>query len=175
MTDTSSLSQLQTISIALQGLAVGSVLVLLSAISFEIFGLSFGLTFIPIVALMYWPQKASRSWSILFVFLLGLLQAIVSFTPLGLWAFCYLVLFIILGGEITFSKKLSAAWGSFFVLIIFIGVILYIVGRMILGQWPPLVPLVTDATASFVVFPLIFWARNLASVFAAEPVRREIN
>lgn len=175
MKDTSSLSQMQTISIALQGFAAGTVLVILSTISFQISGFSFGLSFIPIVALMYWPKKASKSWSIVFVFILGLLQAIIGFSPLGLWAFCYLTLFLILGGEITFSNRLSAAWGSFLVCILFVAIILYFVGQLILGQWPPLTPLITDSIASILVFPLLFWARNLASAFGRETERREIS
>jgi hypothetical protein len=175
VTDDSSLSQLQTISIALQGLAAGIILVLLSAISFQISGFTFGLSFIPIIALMYWPKKASKSWSMIFVFFLGLVQATISFSPLGLWALCYLSLFIILGGEIVFSERLSTAWGSFFVCVLFVVIILYFVGRLMLGQWPPLTPMVTDLIASVLIFPLVFWGRNLASTFGRESEKREIS
>jgi len=173
--DTSSLSELETISIAIRGLVTGIILVFLSTISFQIFGFSFGLSFIPVFVLMYWPSKASRSWSLFFVFTIGLLQSIVGFSPLGLWAFCYLSLFIIMGGEVTFSERLTPAWGSFFVCILFIGIILFFLGRLLLGQWPPLVPLVTDAFASFLVFPLIFWVRKLTSTVGREPERREVS
>lgn len=174
MTDTSSLSHLQSISAALQGLAAGTILVFLSTISFQISGLTYGLSFAPIIALMYWPKKASRSWSFFFVFILGMLQATISFSPLGLWAFCYLSLFIILGGEISFSHRLTAAWGSFFLCVLFVGIILYFVGRLVLGQWPSLISMATDLVASILIFPLIFWVRNLAAAWGREPDRHEI-
>ena len=174
MKDSSSLSQLQTTSIALQGLAAGIILVFLSTINFQIFGLSFGLAYIPIIALMYWPKKASRSWSMIFVFIIGVLQSSISFSPPGLWAFCYLLLFIVLGGEITFSDRLSAAWGSFIICVLIVGVVLYFVGRLYLGQWPNLLPMTTDSIASILVFPLIFWARNLTSALRPESEKREI-
>jgi len=173
--DTSSLSEIETISIAIRGLVAGIILVFLSTISFQIFGFSYGLTFIPIFILMYWPRKASRSWSLFFVFLIGTLQSIVGFSPLGLWAFCYLCLFIIMGGEVTFSERLAPAWGSFFICVLFIGTILFFLGRLLLGQWPSLTPLVTDAIASFLVFPLIFWVRKLSSTFGRETERREVS
>ena len=173
--DTSSLSEIETISIALRGLLAGTILVIFSSISFHVFGYSFGLSFIPIFVLMYWPLKASRSWSLFFVFLIGLLQSAVGFAPLGLWAFCYLTLFIIMGGEITFSERLIPAWGAFFVCILFVGVILFFIGRLLLAKWPPLMPLATDAMASFLVFPLIFWFRKLTSNLGREPERREIS
>lgn len=175
MTETSSLSQVQTISLALQALVGGIILVLFANVSFHIFGYEFGLFFTPIIALMYWPKRASRSWSLFFVFILGVLQAVISFEPLGLLAFCYLILFIVLGGEITFSKKTAPAWGSYIVCIGFVATLLYIVGRLVIGQWPDIIPLLADAIASILVFPVIFWVRNLLSDFGRESVKREIN
>ncbi|NNC36843.1 MAG: hypothetical protein EX271_07640 [Acidimicrobiales bacterium] len=174
MTDSGSLSQLQTISIALQALAAGIILVLFSNISFHTFGYGFGLSFIPIFALMYWPKNASRSWSLFFVFLMGVLQAAMSFTPLGLLAFCYLILFVVLGGEMTFSNRLAPAWGSYITCILFIGTLMYFVGSLVIGQWPNLIPIFTDAVASTIVFPMLFWLRKLISDFGPESERREI-
>ena len=175
MSDESSLNQLQTVSLALRGLAGGVFLVFLSTINFHIYGLSLGLTFIPIFTLMYWPMQASKSWSMFFIFLLGLLQSTISFSPLGLWSLSYLALFTVLGREVKFSDRLFSTWASFFGCVLFVCVILYFVGRLQLGQWPLLSSLATDAIASILVFPLLFWGRNMALTFGREPERREIN
>lgn len=174
MTDTGSFSQLQTVSVALQGLLMGVILVVLSTINFHLLGIKFGLSFLPIAALLFWPKNASWNWSLLFVFVIGLLQATFSFTPLGLWAFCYLLLFIVMGSELSVGKTLSSAIGAYIGCVLFVAIILYFLGRLVIGEWPAIMPLTADAIASILVFPVVFWFRNLIRAFGTETEKREI-
>jgi len=173
MTNSTTQSTLQTISLAVQGFGVGLLLVLLSQQGVAVGGLHFGFTFVPVAALLFWPKHASKAWSTIFVFLLGLFHDATSFGPTGLWAFCYVSIFTLLRTEFSNLSRLARAYGAYFTYLSLMLIPLFVLGRLILGSWPPWIPVGADLLVSLSVFPVIYWFRSLLLAIRTEPTERE--
>lgn len=156
-----SANQLNSISLSLQGLAVGIVLIFPALLSMDLLGGHISLGFLPVAAVYLWPQAASYSWSLPSVFLIGLFYDMASASPIGMWTLAFLILFLVLGGGITHKAGLGRAMGGFSLSVLLCLVVVFIVGRLSLGQWPRINSLLVNAVASIIVFPIIYWIRSL--------------
>lgn len=174
MSETTSSNLLQSFSNGLQGFGAGIILVLLSLLGIQIGGAYYGLSFIPVAAILFWPTKASRSWSLIFIFLVGLLQDLMSYGPIGMRAFTYLSVFIIIGEGFKGAKNFTS-WLSGFMFVVFLAVtVIIVLGRLVFGEWPYWIPILCDTIASLFIFPLIYWVYTLIGALRSEPVKREI-
>ncbi|MEE9272655.1 MAG: hypothetical protein V3U57_05250 [Robiginitomaculum sp.] len=163
---------LQTLSRAIQGFIFCLVLIFFSLSSVEIFGQYFRLAFLPFAGLFLWPLQASKRWSLVFVFILGVLYDIFSGGPMGIWALSFLIYFIAVNEGIRGIKdKLGwlQALGLFFVTLIFLGAIAAVLNRVSLGIWPSRIIIVNTVVVTLIAFPLIYWIRNLLSFIGGEP------
>ena len=174
MTSAESGNQLQSISLAFQGFVVGLILVVFSMISLQVANVQFGLSFLPVAAFLFWPDRASYTWSLFFIFLIGMFHDFVSFGPLGLRTICYLLLFIAMGGGLRMKLNLGAALGGFTLGIGFILTVIMMIGRLFMGYWPSWTNLMTDGLASVMVFPIIFWLLSLRNSIVPDHERREV-
>lgn len=174
MTDREGVSRLQSISHALQGAGFTLVLVIFSTLSLQIGIFQFGLSFIPVAGLLFWPEKASKTWSLGCIFLLGLLQDGLSFGPLGLYALCYLALFMTVGGGLKERFGLLSAVSAFILAAGFVAVELLVFGKLFLGYWPVWSGLVFDVIASTITFPVIYWLLTLRDALFLRSDERRI-
>lgn len=155
--------------LALQAFGFGLVLSLLSMVSFRLAGFQASLTFVPLIAVFFWPKEASRGLSSFFIFCLGLIVDFLSAGPLGLWAVIYLLCYGVLRPDNRSAEKqlqslwlAFAAWGGLVTLLIVLMGWIFIDGR-------------TAATAtlsqfaiSLVVFPFIFALYQAAHFFSED-------
>ncbi len=156
-----SANQVNSISLSLQGLAIGLVLIFPALLSMDIGGGHIALGFLPVAAVYLWPRAASYSWSLPSVFLIGLFYDIASASPIGMWTLALLILFIVLAGGIAQGDGLGRAVAGFSLSVLLCLVIVLIVGRLSMGQWPRINILLVNAVASIIVFPIIYWMRSL--------------
>ncbi len=147
-------------SFALQGLVLGVVLIFPSILSVDLPGFYFGLTFLPVAAIFYWPSNASYSWSLLAIFLVGLFYDLASAGPLGVWALSFLVLYIVLGGRAVVRSGLAGHFAGFSLCVICVFLLVVLFGRLALGHWPQIFNLLINGLATIAVFPLIYWLRT---------------
>lgn len=156
-----SVNQLHSISLSLQGLVVGIIIVFPALLSLDIWGRHIALGFLPIAIVFLWPHAASYSWSLFCIFLIGLFYDMISASPLGMWALTLLILYVVLGGGIKHTGGLGRAVAGFGLCVFLCLIIVLILGKFSLGQWPRFDTLLLNALASLAVFPIIYWIRNL--------------
>jgi len=173
MSEKESANRLQSLSRAFQGFVVGIILIYAALINIDFGGFHVGFVFLPVAAIFLWPRKASHSWSLIFIFMLGFFHDIISAGPLGVWAICYLGLFVLLGGGVSQKIGHSRAYGGFALSVGLVMVLTIILGRIATGHWPGWVGLFVNALSAILLFPLIFWLRNLAYLILADPEKRE--
>ncbi len=169
MTGEERTNNLLAFSHALQGLALGVVLSFFAMLSMDLPGLVFGLSFLPVAAIFYWPEKASYSWSVFAVFVLGLLYDIVSGGPLGVWTLSLLVLFLVLGGRADIKSGFSGHIVGYALCTVFVFVLVLVFGRLSMGHWPHIAGLLTNVVASIAVFPFLYWVRSLYAMVRSMP------
>ena len=150
-------SPLQAISLALQGFAIGLVLIFLSLTTLTLFGTTLRCTFLPLAAVFLWPAQASRSWSLVLVFVLGGLYDMLGGGALGIWTLGFLIYFMSIDGGIRSKLTGGQAFVGFFLSLLFVGVLVMALARLSMGQWPDLSGLSLGAFVSLLAFPLIFW------------------
>ncbi len=148
-------------SYALQGLGIGIVLIFPALLNIDLPGFYFGLSFLPIAAIFYWPAKASYSWSLLAIFIFGLFYDMVSAGPLGVWALSFLVLYIVMGGGATVKNNFLAHLIGYALCVVFVFILVTIFGRISTGHWPQIYRLLVNFVATIAVFPLLYWVRSL--------------
>lgn len=155
-----SVSSLEASSRALQGLALGMILVFLSAANFQIGGQVVNLSFIPLAAILLWPGKASYSWSLFALFLLGMFRDVLADIPTGFSSLIYIGLFVIIGGAVGRKWTFDATIGAYTACVVAVGLAMTVLGRVFLGSWPNATTLIYEGIFSIVFFPLIYWIRS---------------
>ena len=154
-------NNLLAFSYALQGLVLGIFLSFFAMLSIDLPGLVFGLTFLPLAAIFYWPEKASYSWSVFAVFVFGLFYDIISAGPLGVWALSLLVLYIVLGERAVRKPGFSEHIVGYALCVVFVFILVSVFGRLSMGHWPQIFGLLINALASIAVFPFLYWVRSI--------------
>ncbi|MBL4853239.1 MAG: hypothetical protein JKY25_03270 [Robiginitomaculum sp.] len=160
---------LLTFSYSLQGLGLGVLLIFPAMLSVDLPGLHFGLSFLPVTAIYYWPARASYSWSLLAIFIYGLFYDMVSAGPLGIWTLSFLILYIVLGGRITVKNSLLYNLIGYAMCVIFVFVLVAMFGRLSTGHWPQLYLLLMNALVAIAVFPVLYWVRSLIVMMRGTP------
>ncbi len=160
------ISDLQAFSSALQGFVMGVVLMYFGLINITIFGHVYQLTFLPVLAVVLWPRQASYSWSLGFVFLLGLLMDMSSGGVLGVWAFTLLVLFLILGGGLKHVYGFVHVISVYILSLVIVMISLLLLGRLAIGQWVSVFSMIGDSVFCILVFPVAYWFYKLVDGFS---------
>ncbi len=161
MTDQKTVSQTQSFSLALQGFLAGIIIVFLSLLSLDLGILHFGFSFLPVFIIYFWPCAASYTWSLFFIFLLGMYYDIASANPLGIWTLTFLILFMTLDGVPKSKSGLGITIIEFSLCVMFSAIVAFLFGWLSLGRPPQIVTLFGNAVASIVVFPIFYWLRSL--------------
>lgn len=169
MSQNESANQIQSISLALQGLLLGFLLIYPALQGINIFGLQLGFIFLPIVAVYYWPDQASYSWSLICVFLLGLTYDLISAGPIGLWSLSFLILYLVLSASERVNDGVLRGTFAYALCLALVLVLLLVLGRVAVGRLPQFGVLFMNAVASIAVFPFLYWLRSLARAVRGTP------
>ena len=163
MSEREDVNNLHSFTQAIQGLLLGVLLAYLALINFDFGHMHISLMFLPIAAIFLWPQKASKTWSLVFVFILGLFFDTLTSGPIGVWGLSYLLLFTILDGGI--GQKIGGflAFASFALTLFVVYGFVLVSGRFALSHWPDAGSLAINALASLCVFPIIYGIAMLFS------------
>ena len=154
-------NQIHAFSKAMKGTLAGLVLVMFSTTNMSVFDMNISPVFLPVFAILFWPVKASYTWSLLGVMGIGLFQDVLSAGPLGAWALVYLALFFILGRGVKTKMPLWNAWWLYAVFILFAALFVTLIGKLILRIWPDMSGLMANAVLSVLIFPICYFIRSL--------------
>lgn len=152
-------NSIRSLSGALQGLTSGFIVVFLALVHFDLSGHHIGFILFPVAVIYLWPSHASHSWSLFCIFLLGIFHDLASDGPLGIWAVCYLLLFIIMGKGIGRNVTFRRAVSGFGLSLLFVAGLSYGLGFVSLGAPPNIVSLLISVLTALLFFPLLFWLR----------------
>ena len=175
MTSLESANPIRSFSLALQGGLFGVIMAYAALINLDFGGVRIGFSFLPILAIFFWPQKASYSWSLIAVFFVGLFYDIISATPLGMWALISLCLFLILGGGVNPRVNFSIGIGGFSAAVLLGCIFFATFGKLALGYWPSWSSLLANAGVTILMFPLVYWGRKLFTSAAVGKLHGEVN
>ncbi|MBL4870946.1 MAG: hypothetical protein JKX72_08330 [Robiginitomaculum sp.] len=140
---------------------MGIVFVVIAMINLDLGFINIGFSLIPVTVIYLWPTRASYSWSLLFIFMLGIVNDMTSHGPLGIWSICYLLLFIIMEGGLNPKASFRNAILGFFLSLVFVVLLAYIIGYLSLGHPPRMMGFVGSIFVALLYFPVFFWIRNL--------------
>lgn len=161
MSDTESASRLHAFYSALQGVGFGLVLVFMALVNLDLAHFYVGFTLLPVIGIFFWPLKGSYSWSIFFIFLLGLFHDLASNGPLGVWVLSYLLAFTILGGGVNLKPGLGRNLGGFILVLGLVMGMAFVFGLFSIGQMPNITNLLISALSTILVFPFVYWFRSI--------------
>lgn len=161
MIDETGGNALQTVSIALQTLALGILLVCMSLANVTLGTISISMMFLPAALLFFWPKNSKFAPAIATALIIGLFQDLVSGGPLGLWTLTYTALFIIIDPTVRQSRGgLLSQWSVFVLLMACVALLTFILGRLSMSAAPNIAAMLLNAGAVIIAFPLMFGLRR---------------
>lgn len=136
--------------------AMGLICVLLS---FVPAGRIFGSATMPAFALMaiyYWAIVRPEMFPVYAVFLVGLLSDLLSDGPIGLWAFVYVLTYIVVLTQrfLAVNAPFSVFWLGFLMAASLAGFIGWGAASLFYGTILPVKPIVSHIFATVIVFPI---------------------
>ncbi|MFZ3035127.1 MAG: rod shape-determining protein MreD [Parvibaculum sp.] len=128
-------------------------------LSFVPVGRIFGMTGMPAFALMaiyYWAVVRPDMFPVYAVFAVGLLTDLLSGGPIGLWAFTYVLVYIVVLTQrfLMANAPFSVFWFGFFVVGMITGVVSWAIASIAFGMFLPVSPVLTYILVTVAVFPL---------------------
>ena len=111
----------------------------------------------PLIAVFLWSGLRPHFMPPFIVFAIGLCQDLLTGAPMGVWALSYLVAIAAFRfrGEDGMPRDLPPILARFAGTLVLAHVIAYLAGSVALGQLADLRPLIIEATATILMFPLI--------------------
>lgn len=168
------ISRTQAYTYAMQGLALGLCLVIVSGIDFDFPGFVVSAIFIPAGAIYLWPYRADYGLSVVSALAIGLYQDIATGQPLGIFALSYALLYALTNPALQMMPKSKNANAAIFALWIcgLIG-LTSILGMMTIGQVPSFLLLAASGVLSLVMFYGLIWVRDYRTALTgrADPRR----
>lgn len=137
-------------------------LTVLSVLSVNILGRNISFVFLPLMAISLWPRVQTPIISIVFILLFGLLLDMLSAGPLGLWSLVFLSVLTLLRPH----KRLKPltflpAFRMWLAVLVFACVAAYFLGWFAMVSQPDIWPLLYNALAGIVLFPLVYCVRHI--------------
>ncbi len=161
MIQNNSVSQVQSLSLAFQGLVIGFILIFPSLLSVDIGNLHFRFSFLIVAIIYFWPRAASYPASLFSIFLIGIFYDMASANTLGMWALAFLVLFMVLETMPHAKYGLGRTMLGFSLSLGLCFLIVLLIGWISLGKLPQIGTLVLNAIASILFFPIIYWVHSI--------------
>jgi len=168
------ISRMQASSYALQGLALGLLLVFIAGINFEVPVIGVSAIFIPAGAIYLWPYRADYGLSVVCALLIGLFQDLALGGPLGMFALSYAVLYAMTNPAQQMMPKTKTANIAIFAL--WVAALIGFTSLLSLissSRVPNLLLLATSGVLSVIMFCGLILARDylFALTFRLDPRR----
>ncbi|MEE2526267.1 rod shape-determining protein MreD [Hyphobacterium sp. HN65] len=112
---------------------------------------------LPLITLFIWSTVRPRFIPPIVIFVVGLLQDVLSGGVMGIWALAYLSAMTITRSreEEGPTREIGPVWIRFLVTLIIAVPIAWGAGSLVIGQMAPVRPLLIESVASALMFPLI--------------------
>jgi len=146
-----------------KGVLLLLVLTAVSVLNVDILGRSISFIFLPLMAIFLWPRIDKPIASIIFILVFGLLLDILSAGPLGLWALIFLSVFTLFAPHKRVkSLTFSSAIYMWLLVLLFALVSAYFLGCFAIKSRPQIMPMLYQAIAAIILFPLVYGLRHFA-------------
>lgn len=156
-----------------KGILLMTFLVFISILNVNIFGRSFSLICLPVIGVCLWPRTEGSIASIIAILIFGLLLDLLSAGPLGLWALIFLSVFAIFRPHMrSRPHTFSSAFGQWGLALAFAVIASYFLGWLARENRPDLMPLLYQALAATVLFPVVYGVRHLGKSLLTDPDMR---
>lgn len=128
-------------------------------LSFVPVGRIFGVAGMPAFALMaiyYWAVVRPDMFPVYAVFVVGLLTDLLSGGPIGLWAFTYVLVYIVVLTQrfLMANAPFSVFWFGFLVVGMITGAVSWAIASIAYGMFLPVSPILAYILVTVAVFPL---------------------
>lgn len=145
--------------LAMSGLLSVLILTILSLTSVNVLSYHISFGFLPLVGVYLWPRLSDPMFSVLGLFVLGVLADLFGETPLGFWAFTYLTHFIVFRPDRReTSAGLLSQWMGFVVAALVASFVMIAVSAVFIRQRVNMFDLLLAWLPIIVVFPLVYWS-----------------
>lgn len=113
----------------------------------------------PLMAVFLWSGLRPHFMPPIAVFAIGLTQDLLTGAPMGVWALSYLISIAVFRfrGEDGMPRDLPPIFARFAGALLLSHTIAYVAGSLALGQMADMRPLIVEATATILMFPLLAW------------------
>jgi len=139
------------------------LLTTLSVLSIDVFDRNVSFLFLPLMAVFLWPRVGTPIASIIFILLFGLLLDILSAGPLGLWSLIFLGVFALFRPHKRLKPQtFEPAYKMWFLVLGVALLAAYLLGWFAMNRQPDIWPLLYQAAAAIILFPLVYGLRHLA-------------
>ncbi len=154
----------KAVRLAMLAIFATSILCVLSQLSLKFNGLFLSFGFVPSLAVYLWPKGANAALSLVGVFGLGMFQSLLGFGPAGLWAFIWVVFFVMYRPDIRDrARDLGGLWIGCFGWLLAIALAHVLLGWLMLNIKPDPLSLTLSCVCAFMAFPLVWFARRYFS------------
>jgi len=145
-------------------------LTVLGALNINILGHSISLVFVPLIGICLWPRSTHPVFSIIGIFLFGLLMDFLAMEAMGLRTIVYLSIFAIFRPDKRLRPHIfGTAFAQWLGTIIIGLIIIYFLGWVAHNNPPQIVPLLYQALLATTVFPLVYILRHIVRKFTDNP------
>ena len=128
---------------------------------------------LPLMTLFIWSTVRPRFIPPIVIFIVGILNDVLTGGVLGVWALAFLTSMTIARSrdEDGPNREIGPVWIRFLVTLLIAVIVAWSAGSLAIGQMAPVRPLLIEAVASGVMFPLIAFfsirRRNLRGAFGS--------
>jgi len=134
-------------------------LVLLTQLQYRIAFLENSFPFLSLIAVYYWSIYKPRLMPVMAVFILGLLQDILSGGPLGLMSLLLLLtrLFVVQQGSRFLEKEFLFNWLVFIVVSVLFGLSLWAISSLYLRDLQNIWTVLSQGALTIAIYPIVAW------------------
>ncbi len=146
------------------------VLTLIGGLNLNILGYSIAMHLVPLIGICLWPRRAHPVYSIIAIFILGLLLDLLTTEALGGRTLIYLVVFSIFRPDKRIKEHIfGTALVQWLVSVFLVLLLIYFFGWMSRGTRPEALLLIYQAMLATAFFPLIYFIRYVISYILVDP------
>jgi len=143
--------------LALNGIIVTSFWSVLSLINMSIFGKNVSLMILPLMSIFLWPRLANPLWSIMGIFLIGIMLDLMTGSILGVRSFLFLSFFAMFRpDQRDTTYGFSSLWLNFSLAIAVLAFILVLIGFFLLDRKVSLEVLLSLCFTAVLFFPVVY-------------------
>lgn len=156
-----------------KGILMMLLLTFVSILSVNILGKTVNFVFLPLIGICLWPRTDNAVLSIVVILLFGLLLDLLWAGPLGLWALVFLSVFAIFRPQRRLKPHIfGSAFSQWLAALILAIIASYLLGWFAMESRPALWPILYQALAATILFPVVYGLRHLGKLMLTDPDMR---